>query len=77
MTNPASSARVTLAERLSFMQLDEAARQRLRAVKPVIEREIGPALDRFYNTVRRQPQTARLFSNDQHIDRAKASQVGH
>ncbi len=66
-----------LNERLAFMQIDEAARHRLTVLKPLIEREIGPALDRFYNAVRRDRKVARLFQDEQHIDGAKSRQTGH
>ena len=66
-----------LAERLAFIQLDETARRALNQAKPIITAEIGPALDRFYSAVRKEPRVAHLFQNDGHIDSAKNRQVGH
>jgi methyl-accepting chemotaxis protein len=63
--------------RLDYLGLDPAARARLRILKPFIEKELGPALDKFYAIVRKSPEVSHLFSNDAHIDRAKNAQLGH
>src|SRR5690606_29158895 len=66
-----------IARRLEYLGLDEAALKRLRTLKPFIEKELGPALDKFYAIVRKSPEVSRLFSNDAHINRAKNAQLGH
>ncbi|MCR6499984.1 methyl-accepting chemotaxis protein [Shinella sp. CPCC 101442] len=66
-----------IARRLEYLGLDEAALKRLRSLKPFIEKELGPALDKFYGIVRKSPEVNHLFSNDAHIDRAKNAQLGH
>ncbi|MBL0374737.1 globin-coupled sensor protein [Rhizobium sp. KVB221] len=63
--------------RLEFMQLGAANREKLRALRPVIERELPKALDKFYQTIRKTPETNRFFSSDQHMSGAKNAQVGH
>ena len=66
-----------IARRLDYLGLDEAALKRLRTLKPFIEKELGPALDKFYTIVRKSPEVNHLFSNDAHINRAKNAQLGH
>lgn len=64
-------------QRLEFMQLGTANREKLRALGPVLERELPKALDKFYQMVRKTPGTSRFFSSDQHVAGAKNAQVGH
>ena len=66
-----------IARRLDYLGLDEAALKRLRTLKPFIEKELGPALDRFYAIVRKSPEVNHLFENDAHINRAKNAQLNH
>ncbi len=66
-----------LAERLAFIQLDDAGRRALVQAKPIISAEIGAALDRFYTAVRKEARVAHLFQNDGHIDGAKKRQISH
>jgi methyl-accepting chemotaxis protein len=66
-----------IARRLDYLGLDETALKRLRTLKPFIEKELGPALDKFYAVVRKSPEVSQLFSNDAHINRAKNAQLGH
>jgi methyl-accepting chemotaxis protein len=68
---------VALKERLDFIDLDDAARKRLKALCPVIEQAIGGALDAFYARVRKTPQTHAMFSNEQHLQSAKQRQEKH
>jgi len=66
-----------IASRLTFMELDDSGRARLRALKPVLQTALGPALDRFYAKVAETPETRRFFSSDAHMKAAKGAQVGH
>jgi len=66
-----------IARRLDYLGLDEAALKRLRSLKPFIEKELGPALDKFYAIVRKSPEVNHLFSSDAHMERAKNAQLGH
>ncbi|MCA1490959.1 methyl-accepting chemotaxis protein [Sinorhizobium alkalisoli] len=76
-TEQAGRGNNDLAGRLEFMALDDAARAKLRALKPVLQTALGPALDRFYAKVRQTPETNRFFSSDAHMKAAKGAQVGH
>ncbi|WP_193175870.1 globin-coupled sensor protein [Oricola nitratireducens] len=63
--------------RLAFLGLDETSRAQIRKLKPVIERELPKGLDRFYDTVRKTPETRKFFSSDDHMRAAKGAQIGH
>lgn len=74
----ASAAKsVSLEDRLNFIGMDDAARQKLRELKPSLERNIGPALAVFYDKVRAVPQTAAFFSSEAQIGSAKSRQETH
>ncbi len=66
-----------LNERLNFMRLDGAATEMLRKVRPIIERELPGALDKFYGQVRATPETRKFFSSEAAIGGAKKAQLGH
>jgi methyl-accepting chemotaxis protein len=68
---------INIEQRLDFMQLGEDNRKKLRELRPVVERELPKALDKFYQMVRRTPETNKFFSSDQHVAGAKSAQVGH
>jgi methyl-accepting chemotaxis protein len=65
------------AEKLAFVGMDKAQRERLSALKPLIEKSVGPALDRFYTQAKSNPETARHFRDASHIEHAKQKQVVH
>jgi methyl-accepting chemotaxis protein len=66
-----------LQQRLTFLDFDAAARSRLKALKPILARAIGPALSVFYDKVRRTPETAKFFKDDNHMAGAKSRQEQH
>ncbi|MEX4008296.1 protoglobin domain-containing protein [Neoaquamicrobium sediminum] len=72
-----NATRVTLEERLDFIGLDSSTRQNLRNLKPLLSREIGPALNVFYDKVRTNPQTSGFFSSATHLESAKGRQATH
>ena len=66
-----------LVKRLGFMDMDEQTRHRLQKLRPIIAREIGKGLDRFYAKLRNTPEVARFFNSDGHMAAAKSAQTGH
>ena len=76
MTNHTSDT-AALRERLEFIGIDDAARNRLRSLSDVIAASIDGALDEFYAKVRVTPQLAAMFSNEKHLDSAKKRQEKH
>ncbi|WOK37198.1 globin-coupled sensor protein [Sphingomonas sp. C3-2] len=66
-----------VADRLEFCEMGEGQRAILATAKPVLEKCIGPALDRFYARAARTPETAKFFKDHNHMSRAKSAQVGH
>ena len=66
-----------ISERTAFMGIDDKARSALRDLRPVIQGEIGKALNSFYDKVRATPETRKFFSDDRHMDAASARQKTH
>lgn len=66
-----------LRDRMAFMGLDDEACTRLRDLKPVVERELGRGLDKFYEKLRETPDVKRFFSSEEHMRRAKGAQESH
>jgi methyl-accepting chemotaxis protein len=63
--------------RLSFLGLDAKSAENIRRLKPIVERELPIGLDRFYDIVRKTPETRKFFSSDDHMRGAKNAQIGH
>jgi methyl-accepting chemotaxis protein len=66
-----------LNERLDFIGIDKAARDRMRSLQPIIAAVIGDAMAKFYDKVRATPQTSQFFSNEGQMRGAKARQESH
>ena len=66
-----------LNSRLSFMQLDGAARGRIQGMHDDIVAALPGALDAFYTQLRNSPETARFFNSEKHIEGAKQRQASH
>jgi len=66
-----------LMQRLEFMRLDAVAQAEIASLRPLIKKEIGPALDAFYAQVRQFPETRRFFSSDAHVAAAAGRQQQH
>jgi len=64
-------------QRLEFMGLDASARAHLRKQKPMIERIMRPALNTFYERVRRTPVAKKFFRDDNHMNKALEAQMRH
>ena len=64
-------------QRLEFMGLDAAARSHLRKQKTMIERIMRPALNVFYERVRRTPVAKKFFRDDSHMNKALEAQMRH
>jgi methyl-accepting chemotaxis protein len=66
-----------LRERLAFLGLDPSAISSLKAIKPIVDREVPRALDKFYAHVVKAGRTQAFFSDPAAVQRAKAAQVQH
>jgi methyl-accepting chemotaxis protein len=71
------SAHAKLDQRMAFMRFDERSRAHLRAIKPVIDAEIGSALGKFYSQVRLFPDTRAKFRDEGHMAGAERAQSAH
>ena len=72
-----TSKSMDISDRLKFIGLDEHGSENIRSMKPVIERELPVALDRFYDKIRQTPEVSRFFSSDSHMNGAKSAQQDH
>ena len=68
---------VDIAQRLSFLGLEEADRARLRRCAPQIMEAMGPALDAFYARLRATPEVHRFFADDSAMQSAQNRQNTH
>jgi methyl-accepting chemotaxis protein len=66
-----------LNERLQFVDLDAAQRTALKQAQPVISASLDTALDAFYRKAKANPETARFFNSEAHVQSAKGRQVKH
>jgi methyl-accepting chemotaxis protein len=62
---------------MDFMQLDGKGRERIRQLKPIVDRELPAGLDKFYQRLRATPEVKRFFQNDAHMTQAKGAQIDH
>ncbi|MCM2472620.1 globin-coupled sensor protein [Rhizobium sp. CG5] len=69
--------KTALNKRLDFIGFDDQARQKLRALGPVIRNNMSAALDVFYQRLRKTPETAAFFRSEDHIKGAKRRQEEH
>ncbi|MBA15095.1 MAG: chemotaxis protein [Sphingomonas sp.] len=67
----------SLESRLAFIEMDEKQREDLRAARSIVEKSLGPALDRFYARAAATPETARFFRDKAHIAHARRAQEHH
>ncbi|KQY95890.1 chemotaxis protein [Caulobacter sp. Root1455] len=67
----------TISERVAFIGLDDKARTALRDLRPLIQKEVGPALAAFYAKVQNTPETRAFFKDERHMDSAKDRQQDH
>ncbi|RYE79752.1 MAG: globin-coupled sensor protein, partial [Hyphomicrobiales bacterium] len=71
------SASDDLTRRLEFLQLDGAARQRIRDVETTIVAALPGALDAFYAQIRAFPETMALFRSEEQLGGARRRQASH
>ena len=66
-----------LSERLSYIGLDSGAKDAIRSVGPLIEKELPAILDTVYGQIRSNSQTRNLFKDESRMDWAKSRQMQH
>ena len=66
-----------LEQRMNFMQINGARRERIAQIRDILDRELPVGLDKFYEQVKVTPETMKFFSSLSHIDKAKSAQVQH
>ena len=66
-----------LRARLDLTGFDEAGRERLRTMRPMIEAEARIALSAFFERLQNTPEIASLFTSARQIDRLEELEVAH
>ncbi|PTM41030.1 globin-coupled sensor protein [Bosea sp. 124] len=66
-----------LNSRLSFIQFDAQARERMQGIQDVVLEALPKALDAFYRQIGSFPETRTFFSGPKHVDAAKQRQASH
>ena len=66
-----------LADRVSFIGLDDKARSALRSIRPLIQAQVKVALSKFYEKLARVPETRKFFKDESHMDSASRRQQSH
>ncbi len=69
--------KVSLAERLRFINLDAAALSRLATISDDVRDILDPSLDQFYSVVSTIPHLKGFFSGPEHMEGAKNAQKLH
>ncbi|MBF9044315.1 hypothetical protein HKCCE4037_13310 [Rhodobacterales bacterium HKCCE4037] len=62
---------------LNFAGIDEEMRATLRSCKPLVEREMQPALEDLYEKIRKRPSLRDMFRDEAHMQGAKQKQLEH
>ncbi|MGV2103651.1 globin-coupled sensor protein [Rhizobium sp. 21-4511-3d] len=71
------SSHAKLVERLDFVGLDKKQREALSGLATTIEASLDMALNVFYAKAKVNPETAKFFASEAHIQHAKERQVRH
>lgn len=66
-----------LTNRMTFMRLDVASRERLRSLKPIIDRQLPKALDDLYEQIRACETTQAFFQDERLVAKAREGQGAH
>ena len=66
-----------LQSRLEFIGIDDATREALRELRPLIAAALPGILDQFYVHIVKFPQIGKLFPNEAAVRRAKEAQLKH
>ncbi len=64
-------------DRIAFIGLDDATRRRLITIRPILEKEFSPTLDKFYRHVTAHPKMRAFFSDASRAEKAKQRQIQH
>jgi len=73
----ASSGQANTAERLEFLNVDQATRAALVEFRPVLEQHVQAVLGKFYDHLMRYSDLVKMFGGEANIARARGAQANH
>ena len=62
---------MSISDRLAFLELDDASRQALREIRPLIEQEMPGVLNAFYAHIASHEESGGFFSDPARVAHAK------
>ncbi|MDP3407894.1 globin-coupled sensor protein [Bosea sp. (in: a-proteobacteria)] len=66
-----------IADRLDFLQIDQKTKDDVKRLKPIVAAQMPRALERFYEHIKRYPETSRFFASTDMMSSARARQISH
>ena len=67
----------SISECAPFMEMNDGSCRAIHSLKPIANRELPLAFDRFYARIRKTPETLRFFAPEDRMARAKGAQTNH
>ena len=64
-------------DRLDFLQIDQKTKDDVKRLKPVVAAQMPVALARFYEHIKRYPETRKFFSSETMMKSARDRQISH
>ncbi len=77
VTHSPASSDANTAERLQFLNVDQATRAALVEFRPVLDKHVQDVLGKFYDHVARYPDLVKMFGGEGNIARARNAQATH
>ena len=64
-------------DRLEFLQIDQKTKDDVKRLKPIVAAQMPVALARFYDHIKRYPETRKFFSSETMMKSARDRQISH
>ena len=64
-------------DRLDFLQIDQKTKDDVKRLKPIVAAQMPVALARFYEHIKRYPETRKFFSSETMMKSARDRQISH
>ncbi|MET3893052.1 methyl-accepting chemotaxis protein [Bosea sp. OAE506] len=64
-------------DRLDFLQIDQKTKDDVKRLKPIVAAQMPVALARFYDHIKRYPETRKFFASENMMNSARNRQISH